>query len=124
MDEENKSSAENTTVESQPAKENLNGTVKVMSALAYLWILFFLPLVVCPDSKFGRYHANQGLVLLLAAVVVNVIGAVLSLIPAVGWILQLILNVAMLGLTILGIVNVCNGETKPLPIIGGLTLIK
>ena len=68
MDEENKSSAENTTVESQPAKENLNGTVKVMSALAYLWILFFLPLVVCPDSKFGRYHANQGLVLLLAAV--------------------------------------------------------
>lgn len=120
----NKSSAENTTVESQPAKENLNGTVKVMSALAYLWILFFLPLVVCPDSKFGRYHANQGLVLLLAAVVANVIGAVLSLIPAVGWILQLILNVAMLVLTILGIVNVCNGETKPLPIIGGLTLIK
>ena len=34
MDEENKSSAENTTVESQPAKENLNGTVKVMSARA------------------------------------------------------------------------------------------
>ena len=124
MDEENKSSAENTTVESQPAKENLNGTVKAMSALAYLWILFFLPLVVCPDSKFGRYHANQGLVLLLTTIVANVIGAVLRLIPTVGWILQLVLNVAMVVLMIFGIVNACNGETKPLPIIGGLTLIK
>ena len=124
MDEENKSSAENTTVESQPAKENLNGTVKAMSALAYLWILFFLPLVVCPDSKFGRYHANQGLVLLLTTIVANVIGAVLRLIPTVGWILQLVLNVAMVVLMILGIVNACNGETKPLPIIGKFTLIK
>lgn len=124
MDEENKSSAENTTVESQPAKENLNGTVKAMSALAYLWILFFLPLVVCPDSKFGRYHANQGLVLLLTTIVANVIGVILSLIPVVGWILQLVLNVAMVVLMILGIVNACNGETKPLPIIGKFTLIK
>lgn len=124
MDEENKTSAENVTVESQPARESIDGTVKIMSILAYLWILFFLPLVVCPNSKFGRYHANQGLILLLAGVIVNVIGAILNLIPVVGWIIRLILNVAMLVLTILGIVNVCNGETKPLPIIGGFTLIK
>ena len=32
---------------------------KLMSILSYLWILFFLPLVVCPGSKFGRFHANQ-----------------------------------------------------------------
>jgi hypothetical protein len=31
---------------------------KTMAGLAYL--LFFLPLVACPDSPFGRFHANQG----------------------------------------------------------------
>ena len=38
---------------------------KAMSILAYFGILFFLPLVVCPQSRFGRFHANQGLILLL-----------------------------------------------------------
>ena len=31
---------------------------KVISALSYLGILFFLPLVAAPESRFGKFHAN------------------------------------------------------------------
>ena len=31
---------------------------KTMAGLAY--IIFFLPLLVCPQSKYARFHANQG----------------------------------------------------------------
>lgn len=31
---------------------------KVLSAVAYL--LFFIPLLAAPDSKYGKFHANQG----------------------------------------------------------------
>ncbi len=122
MDEQNKN--DNQTGGSEPEKKGNDGTVKAMSILAYFWILFFLPLVVCPNSEFGRYHANQGLIVLLAGVVANVIGLLLGMIPVVGTIVQVILNAALLVLMILGIVNVCNNEMKPLPVIGGLKLIK
>lgn len=35
---------------------------KVISALSYLGILFFLPLMAAPESRFGKFHANQSLV--------------------------------------------------------------
>ncbi|MBR7137677.1 MAG: hypothetical protein IKC99_06420, partial [Clostridia bacterium] len=53
---------------------------KLMSILSYLWILFFLPLVVCPGSKFGRFHANQALVLFIVGIVFGVVGSVVGII--------------------------------------------
>ena len=41
---------------------------KVMALLAYLGLLFLVPMFAAPNSKFARYHTNQGLVLCLAAV--------------------------------------------------------
>lgn len=94
---------------------------KVVSILAYIWILFFLPLVVCPQSPFGRFHANQGLVLFL----VGTIGAViLKFIPVVGGTLAWIYGVLMLILTIVGIVNAATGKAKELPVIGSIHLLK
>lgn len=40
---------------------------KTMAGLAYL--LFFLPLVACPESEYGKFHANQSLLLWLVAIV-------------------------------------------------------
>ena len=57
---------------------------KVWSILAYFGILFFLPLVCAPQSRFGRFHANQGLVLLICSLALAVVSWILSFI--VGWI--------------------------------------
>jgi uncharacterized membrane protein len=91
-----------------------------MAILAYF--IFFIPLLAAKDSKFALYHANQGLLLLLSAVVVNIVGGI---IPIIGWFLILPLgNLFCLVLFILGIVNASKGAMKPLPMIGGISIIK
>ena len=110
---------------------------KVIAALAYLGILFFLPLVAAPESKYGRYHANQGVLLLITAVAGGIVLAILSpiltaILTAISWrlffIRTLLYSVFYIGITvlaILGIVNAVGGKAKPLPVIGKLfTIIK
>ena len=92
---------------------------KTMAGLAYL--IFFLPLIVCPDSKYGKFHANQGLLLLITSIVGTV---VLSIIPIIGWVLVLFYPLVILVLGIMGLVNGFSGKAKPLPIIGKYTIIK
>lgn len=105
---------------------------KVLSVIAYLWFLSIVTMLAAPNSKYARFHANQGLVLAIAetvvGAVVGVIGVVLGLIPFIGAIiaalLSLVISLAGLGLTIFGIVNVVNGKAKKLPLIGNITLLK
>lgn len=92
---------------------------KGMAIIAY--IVFFIPLIAAKDSKFAWYHANQGLTLFLAAVIVNV---VLGIIPIVGWILLPLANLAVVIFAVLGIVAAAQGQVKPLPLIGSYTLLK
>ena len=92
---------------------------KTMGILAY--ILFFLPMLAAPQSKFAMYHANQGLVLFLTAMAVNLVGSIIS----IGWFVIIPLgNLAIIVLVVLGIINAYNGEAKPLPLIGGINLLK
>ena len=93
---------------------------KIYAALAYLGFLFFLPLVCCPESPYGKFHANQGLMqcfLLLASSLINVI-------PFVGWVVALVGYAAYFVFLVLGIISALNGESKPLPLIGGFQIIK
>ncbi len=93
---------------------------KVIAALAY--IIFFLPLLVAKDSAFGKFHANQGLILLILGFAVSIAG---SVIPFLGWfIIAPIGGLVVFVLAILGIVNALNGVEKELPIIGSLRLLK
>lgn len=93
---------------------------KIMAILAY--ILFLIPLLAAPNSPFAKYHANQGLLLFILAVVVNVAG---TLIPFLGWFIILPFGyIAVLILMIMGIINAANGEMKPLPLIGQYQLLK
>jgi uncharacterized membrane protein len=94
-------------------------TNKAMAILAY--ILFFVPLLAAKDSPFAMYHANQGLVLFLISLALNV---VLTFIPIIGWILLPFAYIAILAFAIIGIINAANGQIKPLPLIGGITLLK
>lgn len=91
-----------------------------MGILAY--ILFFVPLLAARDSQFAMYHANQGLVLFLTALAVNIIG---GLIPVVGWFFLIpLLNLAILIFAVIGIINAAQKKTAALPLIGKIQLIK
>lgn len=92
---------------------------KVMAGLAY--IIFFLPLLACPDSQFAKYHANQGLILLIVSFAGSII---LSFIPIIGWLLLPIFTVVVLVFAVIGLVNGLGGKAKELPIIGKYKILK
>ena len=50
---------------------------KVYAILAYIGFLVLVPLIAVPKSKFARFHANQGLVLLIGEVAYNIVRSVL-----------------------------------------------
>lgn len=109
----------------------MDSNEKVYGILGYIGILFLVPLLA-GNTEFSKFHANQGLILFIAEVILGVlIGitvGVLSLIGIIGVVLGSIVS-GVLGLVIfvmviMGIINAANGEMKPLPVIGGIKLIK
>lgn len=105
---------------------------KIIFMLSYLGILFFLPLVVCPESKVGRFHANQGLLICIASIAGSIVlGIVSFILLAISSYFLFITNLlswafrlAIIALVIMGMLNANKGEMKPLPVIGRFTIIK
>jgi uncharacterized membrane protein len=113
---------------------------KVWGILAY--ITFLIPLLAAPkQSKFARYHTNQGLVLVITAVALSVVLGIISAVAtgamiaaasaggflAITGIISLAWTVIGIGiavLAIIGIVRAATGVCKPLPLIGRFTLLK
>lgn len=94
---------------------------KIWAALSYVGILFILPLLVNGgQSRYAKYHANQGFILFLADIVAGIVGAILGKIPVLGGILSALISLATLALIIIGILNAANGKAKQLPLIGNL----
>ena len=102
---------------------------KVMGILAYFGILFLIPLLAAKDSQYARFHTNQGIVLFIFSVALNIIGFVISvtsfgILSFVGTLITGLIGLVCLAFAIVGIVNACSGEPKKLPIIGSITLYK
>ncbi len=90
---------------------------KIWALLGYLGILVILPLLLKKDSSFAYYHAKQGLVLFIFAIILSFLG----MIPFIGWFLLLpIGGIIIFILWLMGIINALSGKMKPLPLIGGL----
>ena len=112
----------------QDAQQN-----KVMGILAYLSWLVIVPLLAAKESPFARYHTNQGLVLAIVEIAWWILSAILTAIATAAYslgflavigVISWILGIVFLVFSILGIVNAAKGEMKPLPIIGGIKILK
>lgn len=119
---------EDTTDQFDPADIQQN---KVMAVLSYIGILVLVPILGAKDSKFARYHANQGLLLLIASAAYNIALRIVNVILyAISWRLAFIgtilsaVSIAFFVLMIIGIVNAANGRAKELPVIGKYRLLK
>ncbi|MBQ6682294.1 MAG: zinc ribbon domain-containing protein [Prevotella sp.] len=115
---------------SEFSQQDINSN-KVMAILAYLGILVLVPIFAAKDSKFARFHANQGLVLFLAEIAFYIVLTIVSaIILAISWKLYFIITIlslvwiVFLVLAIIGIINAANGKAKELPVIGKFTLLK
>jgi uncharacterized membrane protein len=101
---------------------------KVFAILAYILILFLVPLLAAKDSRFARYHTNQGVVLFLFGAGASVVSTVIWIIPIIGWLIGCFLAFALpiwwLVMAVIGILNAAQGHEKPLPLIGHIVLMK
>ena len=128
MPEEKKSS----TTNKPQTKSNNNSNDTLMGVLAYIGILCLIPLLAAKDSEFAQFHAKQGLNLFLLEVGVAVLSWVLGFMSIVGGLAFLglmtmaiwLVQIGFFVLSIIGIVNALNGKKEPLPVIGGIKLVK
>ena len=104
---------------------------KVMSVLAYIWWLVIVTIVAAPNSKFARFHANQGLVLAIALTVFSILAGILTgvlgWIPVVGWIVSAVfwlIDAAIFALMLYLIITTAQGKAKELPFIGKFKILK
>ena len=102
-----------------------------MAILAYFGILVLIPIFAAKESKFARFHSNQGLVLCIAAILYGVAYSILSaVILAISWRLYFVISllglvgVVFAVLAVIGIINAANGKAKELPVIGKFKILK
>lgn len=105
---------------------------KVMAVLSYIGILVLIPLLAGnKSSEYVRQHLNQGLILWVASLIVDIVteGRFLGyrLLYHHGWGLSVlgdIVSFVLLILAILGIISACKGTKKPLPVVGSICIFK
>lgn len=96
----------------------------VPAVLPYLMpFLFFLPLVVDKNSAFCRFHANQQLIWLIVNVIIQVIKKIIGIIPVIGWIAGLLIDVAQLAVAVGLMYGASKGKALRLPLVGELIKI-
>lgn len=94
---------------------------KVMAGLSHLGILFFLPLVVCPKSRFARFHANQSLVLLIFSVAITILSTTLARIPVLPLLFTL-LSLAVWIMQIVGLIGGLTGKAIRFPLVDDIKI--
>ena len=93
---------------------------KVTSILAYITWIGLVIAFVAGDREGAKFHLNQALVLLLAGIVAGVIG----IIPVLGWIVSWVASLLIFIFSIMGLVSAVQGTEKPVPLLGGIQLLK
>ncbi len=82
--------------------------------LAYLGILFLIPLLTLKDNEYAKFHVKQGIVLSIYWVAVIILG---SVIPFLGWFVILpIGSILILVFEIIGIVKSLQGARWQCPL--------
>lgn len=115
---------------------------RVVAILGYL--VFLLPLLFAPKSKFARFHANQALLVFLSGCVVLFValglafanylvgkmptpafgGFIVGLVSCLAYGICVVFGIGVGALVLMGIINASNGEKKVLPVVGKIQLIK
>ena len=98
---------------------------KIMAALAYVGWLILIPLFARRESPFTRFHCNQGLILAIGWLAETILRRVIvnRLDLPLGFVFSL-LSLALIVFSVIGIINVVQGEAKELPLIGKLRILK
>ncbi|MBD5542374.1 MAG: hypothetical protein HDR00_14530 [Lachnospiraceae bacterium] len=80
--------------------------------VAYITWIGLLIAFCAGDKEGAKFHLNQALVIFLFSL--------LSVIPCIGW----LWGIFMLVCWVMGLIAAINEEEKPVPVIGGIQILK
>lgn len=94
---------------------------KACAILSYLLvgIIWYFADDKMRKNNFAKFHAKQGLNMLIIGVILSVVLNILMFALSFLWFVVQIIWLAWLVLWIIGIVNAATGKLKPVPVIGG-----
>ena len=95
-------------------------TKKATSIVAYITVVGWLIAWIAGDREGAKVHLNNGLILVLAALV----NFVLGWFPIIGWLLNRIIGIAIFVFMIIGIVYAAQDQDKELPLIGQIRILQ
>lgn len=93
---------------------------KTTGIVAYITMIGWIIAFCAGDRQGAKLHLNQTLILWIA----NIVSSVISFIPFIGPILSFVISIAVLVFWIMGLVSAIKDDDKPLPLIGGIEIIK
>lgn len=108
---------------------------KGVACVSYLGPLFIIPLLSAPNSKFAKFHANQGLLLFITfsagSIMIGILSFALSIFFFWSRIIPSILTGIISGsygifcfiVALVLLIEASNGKAKELPFIGKYRLI-
>lgn len=86
---------------------------KVLAAISYLGLLCFIPLFLKKSSPFVQHHAKQGLMLLIAEVVISFI----NIIPFLGQLVWFLAIIVFFIVSVQGMIKAWNGIYWKIPVL-------
>lgn len=106
---------------------------KALAVLAYMGPLLFVPLFAGKNSPYARFHTNQGLSLFIIECIYSAVRGILSWLGH-GSIFLFGFRIAAFSLgaleiiffcfSVMGIIQVCCCQAKPLPLIGKIHFLR
>jgi len=112
-----------TQAERRPAEQEDDDVKqnKPMAYLCYFGLLFLIPYLMRPNSAFIKFHANQGLVLLIASAVGGILA---NFVPVFEGVFELAVDVLVLIGFVKGLINVNKGIKAEHQIIKRIKILK
>ncbi len=108
--------------------------------ICYFSLLWLIPLFFAKHSKFARYHCNQGILITLAGIALNIVTGIISgIFGFVGilfgsnaaivaslfaGVLGFLAGAVQIALVVFGLINVFKGRCNPIPVIGKIVIYK
>ena len=114
---------------------------RVMGILAYIPLLFLIPCFAAPNSKYAKFHANQGVLVTIIFFGLGLVNTLIDLVvwailgsPDIGFLdfvagfitgfLGSVSFAFFLFMMIVGLINAVNSKMKELPILGKNRILK
>lgn len=100
---------------------------KVTGIVAYITIIGWIIAYLAGDKENAKFHLNQALVINIISIIISLAAKIIGIIPILGWIVAVLLsivNLVLFAFAIVGIIYACQDQDKPLPIIGGIKILK